>query len=131
MFGKKKRQTHKEMIAGLKELECNLEIKAASDYQENKGDVKNCVKCNIPPEHGYDSFGMPMHQLQCPMCHNFVTYAKSFEGVKEKWNMLQDGKLSEEEKTVFCSQTLKESADEMEIWQMNFDLAINRIRHEY
>lgn len=132
MFGRKKRekqQTHAEMIAELKELECNLEVKAAADYQENKNDLMNCIKCNVPPEHEYDSFGMPMHELKCPVCGVFVTFPKSFEEAKNKWNALQKGEMDEKEKAIFCEGSLNEAREEREIWQMNFDLAINRIRY--
>ena len=90
MFGKKKQQTHGEMVLELRELEHNLEIKASSDYQENKKDLKNCARCDVPPEHSYDSFGMPMHRLECSVCHSYIEFPKSFEGAKDKWNNLQE-----------------------------------------
>jgi hypothetical protein len=86
----------------LQELECDLEMKAFSDYQANKEAIKNCARCNVPPRHSYDSFGMPMHRLECPICHSHLEYAKKFEGVKNYWNALQDGTIGEYEKSVFC-----------------------------
>ena len=88
MFGKRK-QTHSEMTEELRELEYSLENQATEDYSEKKEELKNCSKCNIPPKHSYDSFGMPMHKLQCPKCSAGVEVAKSWDHVKEEWNLLQ------------------------------------------
>jgi len=77
-----------EIIA---KLNLELEAKAENEYKDGSSKILNCHKCDLPPRHTYDSFGMPMHYLECPLCGIKASFAKRFQGVVDEWNSKQNG----------------------------------------
>ena len=111
LFGKAKGISHEEGMAKLAALNSDLEAKAATDYSENKDKILDCPNCKIQPNHTYDSFGMPMHKLECPNCGLMAEYAKMFKGVVEYWNdnvlFLRKKKAGKIQRCARCGQELE------------------------
>ena len=76
-------------MATILELNAQLELNANDNYNNGRNELLECKECKINPDHEYDSFGMPMHKLECPKCGKSVQYPKEWEGVKNLWNKLQ------------------------------------------
>lgn len=86
-----RRKKYQKALQELFDLNTQLEGQAVIDYHKEEQQILPCKKCKIKPIHSYDSFGMPMHKLECPECHMYVEYPKEMRGTITRWNGIQSG----------------------------------------